>query len=321
MTTDAHDPIFPPIPKDFCMPFYYSSLSLFAVYYRVERSVLEPFLERTGLQAARFRTSAKGPVDEDHGYASVEFQNYTGFGGQYLETCNEVEFNIHAFPVSEKHKVPRISFRDYLLGQEQTKTIGSLRVDVPADNAFAVKAGADIFGEQKFFTSFHYAVPSLNTPGVTAWNYTVLDPKYKLPADPAKYHPKPRDIIYSISADFAALESTPATPSPITLYSLVDLGDPCRKKPPVGSCLDRRRKHYGPNDRLDASRWEIRGEFATYFLTGKQANTVHLSCGKSRDPMRRNMEAVLGKRPKPAAIRVFVSIPAAVENRPFYVEM
>lgn len=319
--SNAHNPIFPPMPSDFNMPFYYASLSLFAVFYRVERSVLEPFLERTGLKVARFRTSSKGAVDEDHGYASVEFQNYTGLGGQYLETCNEVELNIHAYPASQQHMVPAITFQDYMIGQEQTKTIGALRVDVPADNAFAVKAGADIFGEQKFLTSFHYSIPSLNTPGVTTWNYSVLDPKYKQPTDPTKYHPKPRDIIYTINADFAALESTPGTPSPITLYSLLDLSDPCRKKPPVGSCLDRRRKKYGPNDRLDGSRWDIRGEFETYFLSGKQTQSVRLSYGKSGDPMRRNMEAILGKRPKPAAIRVFKSVPAAVENRPFYVEM
>lgn len=321
MPNNLHDPIFPPAHSPFIMPFYYASLSLFAVYYRVTASVLEPFLESTGLKVAKFRETAKGHVDDDHGYASVEFQNYTGLGGTMLETCNEVEFNIHVYPASQEHVVPAITFRDYLLGQEQTKNIGCLRVDVPADNAFAVKAGADVFGEQKFYTTFHYSIPSLNTPSVKTWDYTVLDPRYRQPADPSKYKPKPKDIIYTVNADFHTLESTPGTPSPITLYSLLNLTDPCRDKPPARTCLDRRRKSYGRNDKLDASRWEIRGEFQTYFLRGKENNCVRLSYGRSNDPMRRDMEAILGKAPKPVAVRVFQSVPAAVENRPFYVEM
>lgn len=315
------DPIFPPVPGSFVMPFYYASLSLFAVFYCAETNVLESFLEGTGLKVAKFKTSARGATDEDHGYASVEFQNYTGLGGTLLETCNEVELNVHAYPASQEHMVPTITFLDYLAGQEQTKTIGALRVDVPADNAFAVKAGADIFGEQKFLTSFRYSIPSLNTPGVKTWNYSVFDPKYKLPSDPSKDKPTPKDIIYTVNADMTKLESTPGTPSPITLYALVNLTDPCREKPPAPPCLDRRRKCYGPNDKLNASRWEIRGEFQTYLPSEKQAGCVRLSYGKSGDRMRQDMERLLGKSPTPAAVRIFQSVPPAAENRPFYVEM
>ena len=91
-----------------------------------------------------------------------------------MSVTNEVELDIISYPAQWKKegRVPDISLEDFVLGQEQTKTIGSYRLDVPADNLVAVKAGADEFGEQKFFTLFDYEVPCENnaSASLTDWS-------------------------------------------------------------------------------------------------------------------------------------------------------
>jgi len=321
-----NDKWFGPVNPPFAFPFYYASLSSLTVFYRVEAKRLAAVSDRlkgAGLKAAKFGGQAA---------VSIEFQNYTGHGGQLLETVNEVEFNILAYPKSREHLVPRnLTLEEFVAGQDQTKIIGGYRVDVPADNAFAVWAGADAFGEQKFYTTFEYNIPSLNNPAQNpdTWEYTVHQPGFagKPPA-------KPKDIIYGIRASLAGLTPNVSNPSPIPLYSVSDyqnkkcynhpVGNPddpnCRKNP-VSCCLDRRRNQYAKGDKLIISYWNIWGPYHYYKAEKGSRMDVAFTLGKSKDRMKGDLEAILGGKPVADFARVFQSTPAATESRPVFVEV
>jgi hypothetical protein len=327
---------FPP-PGHF--PFYYATLSSLTVFYRAPIEVLRPFLKNTRLEPAEVGGRGLGVV-------SLELQNYCAHFGVAqapsnpgMSATNEVELDIIAYPErwKKEDRVPEIGFEDFVLGQEESKTLGSYRVDVPADDLVAVQAGADTFGEQKFYTMFDYNIPcennlpsATNPASLTDWSYTVLDPKY---AEHLRKHPNAKrppktpakDFIYQLEAHLGKLYlGSPSprfgNPSPITLFSTLPKHSPCTGKNPVThpKCWDRRRPTK-PSDTLIASNWNIRGTFTTY-LKGLRAGTVVVTLGKSDDPMRNNLSALV-KNENLAAVRVFQSQPAATESRPCFVNI
>ncbi|MBK7597144.1 MAG: acetoacetate decarboxylase family protein [Acidobacteria bacterium] len=298
MKQNSNDPNFPPFPPPFFMPFYYASLSSLLVFYRVDAKILEPYLKGTGLKPAIFG---------DQGAVTLELQNYTGHSGQILETCNEIEFDILAYPVSREPNIPEMSLKEFVTAGDQTKNIGAFRVYVPCDNPFAIKAGKEIFGEPKFQTTFGFNVPSLNNPGVTTWTYSCFDPSYTQPEAGSKKKPAPQDVIYKLEADLNSMHAVPSNASPITLYSMLPGGELVGDK--------------GNSGRLIGSRWEIHGLFDAYFPNKKTQRDVNLTIGKSSHPMRKDMEKILGKSPHAAAVRVYQSVPAAAENRAFYIDI
>lgn len=295
--------IFTPFTSTFKMPFYYATLSSFKVYFKVATARVVPFLTGTGLKPARFKEYPGG----DSTLASVEFQNYTGHAGNFLETCNEVEFNAIAYPGSREPGVPVMPIFDFIRGQEQTKLIGGMRLYVPADNKFAVQAGQDLFGEPKFYTNFLYNVPALNNPGVNTWQYSVMDPGWT-PPPPGPKPPKPpqKDYIYTITADLQNLNPEPGNPSPITLYSMFP------------NNLTPGRKGYSTG-KLIVSRWNIFG-VDQIFMLPSNSGRVKLSCGRSKFGMTSDMQYLLGDGDA-VAVQIFISPPAAVENRAFFEEV
>ena len=249
-----------------------------------------------------------------------------------MSVTNEVELDIISYPAQWKKegRVPDISLEDFVLGQEQTKTIGSYRLDVPADNLVAVKAGADEFGEQKFFTLFDYEVPCENnaSASLTDWSYTVLDPAYAAqlqknpPKNPAP--PPPSGFIYKIEAHLGNLSPQTGNPSPITLLTTIPAKPPACAGDNLNlafqpQCADRRRPVL-PTDILLASNWNIRGDFLTY-LTGFNENTVKITVGESKDPMRKNLTGMRLSPARLAAVRVYQTPPAATESRPYFVNV
>jgi hypothetical protein len=297
----AADKIFTPFTKIFKMPFFYASLTTFKVYFKVERERVEPFLTGTGLRPARFSDDPSGET----AYASVEFQNYTGHAGTFLETCNEVEFNAIAYPQVRENDVPVMPFQEFVMGQEQTKNIGYMRLYVPADNKFAVQAGQDLFGEPKFYTNFVYNVPAFNNPGVSQWQYSVLDPSYTPPSDPTKKPPR-TTVIYTITGNLDGLDPLPGNASPVTLYGMF----PNHQIPG--------RKGYS-SGRLAGSRWNIVGTDHTYFLEADNKR-ITLSYGGSKYPMNADMKFLLGSG-NAVAVQTYMSQPAAIENRAWYADI
>jgi hypothetical protein len=322
---EKKSPWFPP-PGHF--PFYYATLSSLTAFFRAPLETLRPYLENTRLEPAEVGGRGLGLV-------SLEFQNSCAHFGaaqapdQGLSGTNEVEFNIVAYPIlwKQQGRVPEISFEDYIVGQEQTKTIGSYRLDVPADDPAAVMAGADAFGEQKFLTAFDYNIPCENNPAsLTDWQYTVLDPEFAARLREGKKRPPttPKSkIIYTLTAHLGKLyKGAPSphvgNPSPITLFSSVPKKSKCTGKMPTQfpQCADRRRPPL-PSDTPIVSNWNVRGSYLTFTKGLKGAVTVE--AGQSPDPMRKNIQALVDNQ-NLAAVRVYQSPPAATESRPVYIQ-
>ncbi|MBZ0205633.1 MAG: hypothetical protein K8H89_04870 [Flavobacteriales bacterium] len=291
----AKQPIFPPQDATFKMPFFYSSLSLLWTYYWVDAKLVTPLLKDTRLKPARFLDpEAKGMA-----LVSLNFQNYGAHIGMAVAPTNEIEFNVHAYPEKSEKDVPVMLLAEYLRGNEQTKLIGEMRLHVPADNPIAVKAGIAVFGERKFLTTFDYLVPTPDLPEQKTWNYTVFDPKFA--GDKSR-------AIYTLEADLSKIPFTVGNGSPLTLYSMLPGGP---NRPPGGKDMD-----------LIGSRWNMFGMYEEYLGLSKEHRAkFKFTIGKSTHPMAQDLRTVLGRSPKVVAVRIFISPPAAAENRAYYVDL
>ena len=300
----AASDVFSPFPDLFRMPFFYASLSSLKVYYAVPVAGLAPYLGGTTLKPATFTD-----LPADQGVVTVEFQNYTGHGGTLLETCNEVEFNILAYPASRADRVAPMSLGDFVRGMEQTKTVGGFRVYVPCDNPFAIRAGRTVFGEPKFQTTFTFQLPTPNLPDQRTWTYTVNDPGYAPPAK-GKNGPKAADVVYTVNADLTGLATDPhGNPSPLVLYSMY---------PPLPNGGLAGRDGYR-GQRLIGSLWNIFDLDQIYWLDTATQDRVSLTFGKSKHPMRVDMEKIIGRAPA-VCVQVYQSEPVAAENRAYFVD-
>ena len=270
------------------MPFYYASLSNLWVFFPVSPKALAPYFAQSpylkGFAPYLFGGKA---------LMNVNFQNYTGHGGMMLETVNEVELNILSYPTARVLDVPMgMKLEDYLRGEDQTKTIGNLRLHVPADNSFAVAAGIALFGEPKFLASFDYEQPAPNNPGQKTWAVTCFD------CNPA---PDPTDkkacrahTVFTLLVDTCNLDGYLSNGSPQVEYGVLD-------GRPIGS------------------NWSMNGPFTSWCpLPSKRAK---LSMGGSAHPMCTDMKKLLGRAPKAVAAQLFTSPPVAAEPRAYYVDI
>jgi hypothetical protein len=299
--TDGQTPfsqLFPPLPQGLQEPFWYASLQSFWLYYRVEPELLADHLpdlpRRDALKVARFDFGG-GDLG---GLVSLDFQRYTGHSASYLETADEVEFNLYAYPHAREPDVPLMTWQQYLLGEDQTKTIGGYRLHVPCDNAFAVQAGKGLYGEPKYLATFECAVPSLNgppSPPSSAWSYQAYAaPSASSPA--ALSRPAQGPLIFGVECDLGGLASVPANQSPLIEYGVLgpDGGAP----------------------RLVGNHWDFYGPFETY-LGGQQAPLrAEITLGTESDPTGTiaDLQALIGDA-QPLAAQVYDSPPVSAESR------
>jgi hypothetical protein len=187
----------PPLPAGFGLPFYYSSLSNFEVFYLADATVAGRYLEGTGLQLATFESKA---------CVSFNHQLYTAQFPSGASITQEIELNILAYPAALAGLVASVSFEQFVLGDEQSKILGNHRVWVPCNADLAIKAGKELFGEPKFKTSFAISIPSPNDPTVTTWSITCQDPD------------NPEIAIFTCAADLRGLDPVLSNPAPHTEY-------------------------------------------------------------------------------------------------------
>jgi hypothetical protein len=233
--------LMPEQPKNFEMPFWYSSLQSFWLYYPARRDQVEALLPelpaRHGVRLAEFDDLP------DRALVSLDFQAYTSGGANYLGFTHEVEFNVYVYPESRLPAVPRMTLQDYLLGRDQTKTIGGFRLHVPCDNPIAVQAGQQNFGEPKWLAAFDYTVPSLNAGGGSRWSYGVYEaqPEGTKPGTPLE----PQAMIFQVDAKLHGLAAQPSNLSPLIEYGT---------------------RTVAGQEVLAANYWNFFGSFDTYFL-------------------------------------------------------
>jgi hypothetical protein len=278
--------LFPALPTGFQEPFWYASLQSFWLYYRVDAELLrEKLPEDSGLEVALF-DFGDGDLS---GLASIDFQRYTGHGPSYLETTDEVEVNVYAYPQARVPEVPLMSWEQYLEGADQTKTIGGYRLHVPCDNQIAVLAGRNLYGEPKYLAVFEYGVPSLNGEPSASWDYHVFQDLGGEP-DPSRPHtPVKGPLIYHLTCDLAGASAVPASPSPLIEYGVLD-------------------------GRLVANFWDFYGPFDTYLSVRAtiEYGTEHDETGTLRD-----LRQLIGHS-QPIAAQVYTSPPVSAENRGWY---
>lgn len=292
--------LFPPLPGGFQEPFWYASLQSFWLYYRVDPELLVRRLPHLpghdALHVALFDFGG----GEHAGLVSLDFQRYTGHGPSYLETANEVEFNLYAYPQAREPDVPLMTWQQYLLGEDQTKTIGGYRLHVPCDNAIAVKAGRGLYGEPKYSATFDCSVPCLNgppSPPSTAWTYQV----YAAPtASGGSSPPVQGPLIYGLQCDLGGVESIPANPSPLIEYGVLP--------------------DSAGTSRLVGNHWDFYGPFDTYMPTAPQsALKAEITLGTDPDDTGTiaDLQELIGST-QPLAAQVYTSAPVSAESRGWY---
>ena len=283
--------LMPEQPEKYAMPFWYSSLQSFWLYYPARRdqveALLPPLPDGHGLRLAEFDDLA------DQALVSLDFQAYTSGGANFLGFTHEVEFNVYVYPESRLPSVPLMSVREYLLGRDQTKTIGGFRLHVPCDNQNAVDAGQENFGEPKWLAAFDYAIPSLNNGGGTEWQYGVYE------APPPDTKPgtalDPSTMIFNVDAKLHNLIPVPSNLSPLIEYGTRTLNG---------------------RDVVAANYWNFFGWFDTYFLSEEEGRRVELTMGPSIDHYRLHddVRTVIGTQ-APLAAQTFTSPPVSSESQ------
>jgi hypothetical protein len=141
--------------------FNYGSLQSMMVFFQVPLESVNPLLKGKGLVAGSF---------EGQALVNLNFERYAGFGSTYSSYVDEVEFNVVVYPEFRAGTEPQLTVAGYLNGQDQSKTYGNYRINVPCDSAVAVEAGSSKYGEVKFVAGFDFIVPDVNDPTVKTWS-------------------------------------------------------------------------------------------------------------------------------------------------------
>jgi hypothetical protein len=289
--------IFPPLPQGFQEPFWYASLQSFWLYWRVEADVLAQRLPalpgEEALEVALFEFEDGSTA----GMASLDLQRYTSHGPGYLETTEEVEFNFYVYPRGRARDAPLIGWQEYLLGQEQTKTIGGYRLHVPCDNPIAVIAGQGLYGEPKYLAVFAYSVPCVNgAPTSTVWQYEVFQDLGDPPQMNQPHTPVKGPLIYGLECNLGGVPAVPASPSPLIEYGVL--------------------VEAGGARRLVANYWDFYGAFDTYIADGLNAS---ITLGTDADPTGTldDVRLLIGDA-QPIAAQVFTTPPVSAESRGWY---
>ena len=287
--------LFPPLPDGFQEPFWYASLQSFWLYYRVDPDLLRRKLPQgVGLEVALFDFGSG-----DHaGLVSLDLQRYTGHGPSYLETTDEIEFNVYAYPEARVPDVPLMTWQDYLLGEDQTKTIGGYRLHVPCDNQVAVLAGQKLYGEPKYLAVFDYAVPSLNgaPASPSTWTYHVYQDLGDPPDPPKPHNAIQGPLIYGLTCHLGGVQPVPANPSPLIEYGVLD------------------------DTTLVANYWDFYGPFDTYMLDALDPpwrTEITFGTEPDRSKTLEDLRLLIGDA-QPIAAQVFTSPPVSAESRPWF---
>ena len=268
------------------LSFYYAAISSLWIWYEVPLETLRAYLEPVGMSPYNF--GGKGAVNINFFNALAAYgkgqPGNLGTGG-----FNETELNIAAFATKVAEKVPQgLTLEQFLIAGDPTKRIGNYRVWVACDDPIAVAAGRQVFMENKFLAPYTYNVPGANNPRPAPNQFTY---EWRL-HDPDKNAVS----IYDASLNLSGLSPVLGNSSEI-----VDLSFDAEWRRPV------------------ASRRNYLGMFDTYLQTAV-GKAVSLSYGKSKHPMRHDMERLIGKH-RPVALQKYQSPTCIAEAAGYYADL
>jgi hypothetical protein len=272
--------------------FYYAGISSLWLWYEAPLVTLNAYLNPLGMTAYDFG-GGKGAVNINFFNAACMYGSGQP-GNQGIGGFNETEINILGYATKVAANVPQgITLQDFLISGDPTKRVGNYRVWVACDDAIAVACGRQVFMENKFLVPYTYNVPGPNNPRTDpdqfTYEWTLHDPE-------VLDKPKSTLTIYQASVNLDGLSSVLGNMSEI-----IDLSYDAKSKRPVGS-----RRNY-------------LGMFDTY-LQPAVGRAVTLSYGKSKHPMRHDMEKLIGKT-RPTALQLFRSPTCIAEAAGYYADL
>ena len=268
------------------LSFYYAAISSVWIWYEASLETLRAYLDPLGMSPYNF--DGKGAVNINFFNALAAYgvgqPGNLGTGG-----FNETELNIAAFATKVAEKVPQgLTLDQFLVSGDPTKRIGNYRVWVACDDPIAVAAGRQVFMENKFLAPYTYNVPGANNPRPAPNQFTY---------DWTLQDPDNNDVaIYQASLNFTGLSPVLGNNSEI-----IDLSFDAESRRPVGS-----RRNY-------------LGMFDTY-LQPAVSKSMTLEYGKSKHPMRHDMERLIGKH-HPVALQKYVSPTCIAEAAGYYADL
>jgi hypothetical protein len=268
--------------------FNYGSLQSLMTFFSVPVSAIKPLLKGTGLVPGLFEGKA---------LVNLNFERYAGFGGNYSSYVNEVEFNVVAYPAFRQGTEPALSVAEYLNGDDQSKTYGNYRINVPCDSETAVVAGSKKYGEVKFVASFDFAVPDVNAPEITTW-WIRCYPSVQAPKSQTPF-------IFDLKVDTTG----PNFPASAT--------SPFSPVPAYANLKETKGQDKGKKFMITSSR-VIFGLFKSWYDSSASTpinplpkNSVELVIGTAKHTMQREMSSVFKGDPVAVGVLLYNSPPAA----------
>jgi len=267
------------------LSFYYAGISAIWLWYRAPMDILRAYVEPLGMTPYDFG-GGQGAVNINF-FNAVCFYGSGQPGNQGLGGFNETEINVMAYATKVAANVPSgLSLEQYLISGDPTKRIGNYRVWVACDDPVAVACGIQVFMENKFLVGYDYDIPGANNsrsgPDQFTYNWACVDTTGA--------------EIYKAQLKLDGLSCVPGNMSEV-----IDLSYDKTSRRPVGS-----RRNY-------------LGLFDTY-LQPAVSSSVQLKYGKSENPMRHDMENVIGTS-KPVAIQMYKSPTCIAEAAGYYADL
>ena len=267
------------------LSFYYAGISAIWLWYRAPMDILRAYVEPLGMTPYDFG-GGQGAVNINF-FNAVCFYGQGQPGNQGLGGFSETEINVMAYATKVAANVPSgLTLEQYLISGDPTKRIGNYRVWVACDDPVAVACGIQVFMENKFLVGYDYDIPGANNsrsaPDQFTYNWACVDTTGA--------------EIYKAQLKLDGLSCVPGNMSEV-----IDLSYDKTSRRPVGS-----RRNY-------------LGLFDTY-LQPAVSSSVQLKYGKSENPMRHDMENVIGTS-KPVAIQMYKSPTCIAEAAGYYADL
>ncbi|MEU6621621.1 hypothetical protein ABZ926_12720 [Streptomyces litmocidini] len=294
--------------QDYSLPFFYGSFTNFGVDYLLDAPAVQELLKKSsgGEEVSAGLFDGKALVNLNYQQYYAQFRRGSGI-------TQEIELNVVAYPTKDAALTPKLTYKQYAAGEDQTRLLGFWRTHVDCDIDPAIKAGKALFNEPKYKSSFTYTLPVPNgtTPAaapqaeaekrakaVDVWHVDcgVFDS-----AD--KGHFPDNKLYYSIHADLRGLSPQPVSIAPFTEYGsrTVKAGGQPEKKKPVAAPLN------------------VFGPYTWYDLDGlKDKVKVKLGAAPQQQGSYTETFIKLIEGKNPVGAWVYQSPPVAVQNRPYW---
>ncbi|WP_017594192.1 hypothetical protein [Nocardiopsis potens] len=290
--------VLPSIPGGFDLPFYYGTFINIGADYLVGKAEAEALLNS-------FPAKGRLSPAEFGGKACLSF-NFQVYFAQFAHgtgVTQEIELNVVSYPTALKDRIPKLTYKQYAAGEDQTRNLGFCRVHVPCDAQPAINAGVALFNEPKFKADFDVTLPVPNgTPVKKGDEWTVVwydTWKVVCGAEGKKGENgfDPKDVHFGFTADLRKLPAKEVSAAPFTEF---------------GS-----RKDGESGYRALAAPLNVFRPYQWYDLSGQTGRVVLTpGTGAAYGKVKDFIDVI--KDVQPAGAWVHHMPPVAVQNRPYY---